>query len=78
MRIRWSITLSADMEWDREKLLRVLKQAVLTYGNMVIYNWSVVTVDGRRYTVDPCLDIFEPEESEYSHPAVDYLISIYG
>lgn len=54
------------------------EHAVLTYGNMVIYNWSVVTVDGRRYTVDPCLDIFEPEESEYSHPAVDYLISIYG
>lgn len=41
---------------------------------MEIYHWSVVTIDGQRYVVDPLMGILMPVESEYTHPVVDYII----
>ena len=38
----------------------------------VWYDWCVVTIDGVRYVVDPCMNIFEPEERMYFHPVRGY------
>lgn len=54
------------------------EHVVLGRGNMELYHWSVVTIDGQRYVVDPYMRILMPEESEYAHPGVDYIISMYG
>lgn len=47
-------------------------------NNMELYHWSVVNIDGQWYVVDPCMKILMPVESEYDHPGVDYIISMYG
>lgn len=54
------------------------EHARIGYDSVELYHWSIVTVDGRMFIVDPCLGIIEPTEDKYAHPMVDYIISIYG
>ena len=54
------------------------EHAAVSYNGMILYHWSVVTIDGQRYTVDPCLGIPAPEQSRFSHPGLDYIFSLYG
>lgn len=55
-----------------------LKDAMTDAEFEELYHWSVVTVDGRIFIVDPCLGIVTPTEDKYAHPLVDYIISRYG
>ncbi len=48
------------------------------YGDVELYHWSVVTVDGRIFIIDPCMDIIMPTEDKFAHPVVDYVFSKYG
>lgn len=50
------------------------EHAAMRYNAMILHHWCIVTVDGQRYIVDPSMDIFMPEESEYDHP----LWSVFG
>ena len=54
------------------------EHAAVSYNSMILYHWSVVTIDGQRYTVDPCFGIPAPEQSRFSHPGLDYIFSLYG
>lgn len=47
---------------------------------MELYHWSVVTVDGRMFIVDPYMGIVTPTEDKYAHPVANYvyLIGRYG
>lgn len=38
------------------------------------YHWCVATIDGQRYVVDPCMNIFRPEEIMYYHPVAGYAV----
>lgn len=54
------------------------EHAAVSYNGMILHHWSVVTVDGKRYVVDPCLGILEPEQTRHVHPYLEYIFSLYG
>ncbi len=57
------------IQWDH---------AVASYNKMIVHHWSVVTLDGKRYIVDPCYGILAPEETKFEHPALDYIFGLLG
>lgn len=54
------------------------EHARIGYDDVELYHWSVVTVDGQAFIVDPCLGILRPTEDKYAHPMVDYIIGAFG
>lgn len=50
------------------------EHAVFGRDTIELYHWSVVTIDGQRYVVDPYMGILRPEEGKYSHPMVNYIM----
>lgn len=54
------------------------EHAAVSYNGMILHHWSVVTVDGKRYVVDPCMGILEPEQTRHVHPYLEAIFSLYG
>lgn len=57
------------IEWEHD---------VAGFNNMILHHWSVVTIDGQRYMVDPCFGILGPEQKKHAHPWIEYIFSLYG
>lgn len=54
------------------------EHAAVSYNGMVLYHWSVVTVDGQRYVVDPCMGVLVREQTRHVHPYLESIFSLYG
>lgn len=57
------------IEWEHE---------AVSYNGMILHHWSVVTIDGQRYVVDPCLGVLTQEQTRHVHPGLEYIFSLYG
>lgn len=54
------------------------EHGAVSYNGIILHHWSVVTVDGQRYVVDPCMGILVREQTPHVHPYLESIFSLYG